>query len=162
VPETTTIPGPSTVGAAPAPSVGQLVSSVSADLSLLVQKEVELAKLEISAAAKKAAIGAGGLVVAGVLLIPAVLFASIAGAEALALVVSRWLAFLVVAAIYLLFAVIGALFGRSQLKKIQKPERTQKTVKDTIAWAKHPTQGPATGLTAGQVVSTPAALTRKG
>jgi membrane protein implicated in regulation of membrane protease activity len=51
----------------------------------------------------------------------------------------RWLSYLIVWVLFLLIAGVLALIGRSQLKKMNKPERTIKTAKDTAAWARHPT-----------------------
>lgn len=123
-------------------SVGQLVSAATADLSTLVRQEVALAKLEMTAAAKKAGIGAGAFGAAGFLLLLVVIFGSIAAAEGIAVALPTWLAFLIIAGGYLLVALMLALFGKIQIGRIEAPERTVATAKDTIAWAKHPTHKP--------------------
>ena len=51
----------------------------------------------------------------------------------------RWLSYLIVWVLFLIVAAILALLGRSQLRKIEKPERTIKTTRDTASWARHPT-----------------------
>lgn len=148
MPEITTSPAHTAVGTPVAPrtpaeaSVGQLVSSVTADLSTLVRQEVALAKLELSASAKKAGIGAGAFGAAGFLLVIVVIFGSIAAAEGIAVALPTWLAFLIVAGGYLLVALLLALVGKIQIGRIEKPRRTVATTKDTIAWAKHPTHKP--------------------
>ncbi|HYT10363.1 MAG TPA: phage holin family protein [Mycobacteriales bacterium] len=42
--------------------------------------------------------------------------------------------------LFLIVALVLALLGRRSLKKVRKPERTMETVKDTAAWARHPTR----------------------
>ncbi len=53
---------------------------------------------------------------------------------------ARWLAYLLVWVLFLIVALVLALLGRRSLKKVRKPERTMETVKDTAAWARHPTR----------------------
>ena len=57
------------------------------------------------------------------------------------MVVSTWVAALIVGAF--LLCVAGALFvgGRAKLKELTPvPERTVQTIKDDVEWAKHPTK----------------------
>jgi membrane protein implicated in regulation of membrane protease activity len=51
----------------------------------------------------------------------------------------RWSAYLIVWVLFLLVAAVLALLGRRSLKKVRKPERTIETMRDTAAWARHPT-----------------------
>ena len=60
-----------------------------------------------------------------------------------------WVAALVVTILWALVALVLALFGRSRLKKVGKPERTTRTAKDTVAWAKKPTEQPAVSRSDG-------------
>lgn len=125
------------------PSVGELVRSASEHVSTLVRAEIELAKTEVSGSVKKAGIGGGLLAAAAVILLFSVPFLFVVIAEVLVAVgLWRWLAYLIVWVLFLLIAGVLALVGRSQLKKTKKPERTLKTVKDTAAWARHPTSTP--------------------
>ena len=84
--------------------------------------------------------GFGGAALAGFFFL---MFASIAAAY----VISSWLwlgwSFLIVTGVWLIVAIVGALIGRSALKKIQGPERTVRTVKDTAEWARHPGTHPS-------------------
>ena len=113
------------------PSVGTLVSSATADLSTLIRAEVELAKSEISRSAKKAGIGAGSFGAAGVVVAFSVFFIGIALAEFITwLGLIRWISYLIVWFLFVLVAGMAALFGRSMMKKIEKPERTIETLKD--------------------------------
>ncbi len=125
------------------PSLGQLVAGASKELSNLVRSEIELAKLEITAQAKRAGIGAGLLGGAGFLAVLGLLFVSIAiafGLHGLGLPLG-W-AFLIVGVVYLFGAGLFALVARGQLKRLSPPARTIRTVRDDVKWAKHPTVAP--------------------
>ena len=136
-----------TAGQAAETPLKDLVQLASKDLSLLVRKEVELAKAEMALAAKGAAKGAAGLVVAAVFALAGGIMAMFTIAEALNEFFPRPLAFLLTALIFFVLAGVGALFGIKMFKKVKGPERTLTTVKDDLAWAKHPTTAPtiATG-----------------
>ena len=117
--------------AAGEPSVGTLVQSAMADMSTLIRSEVELAKAEIGKSAKKAGISVGLFAVAGVLLAFAAMYFFVSVAEFLTwLGLERWISYLIVWFLLVLVAVIAALFGRRQIKKIEKPERTLETLHD--------------------------------
>ena len=125
------------------PTLGELFATASRDLSLLVHKEVELAKAELSVDAKRAGIGAGILGTAGFLGLLALIFLSIALAFGLAgLGLPLGVGFLIVGVVYLVAAGILALGGLRSVRKVGPPRRTIKTVKDDLEWAKHPTVAP--------------------
>lgn len=127
----------------PQPSVGELVRQASEHVSTLVRAEVELAKSEVSGTVKRAGVGGGLLAAAGVVLLLSVPFLFVVLAEVLvAIGLPRWLAYLVVWVVFLAVAAVLALLGRRSLKKVRKPERTLETVRDTAAWARHPTSAP--------------------
>jgi Flp pilus assembly protein TadB len=122
------------------PSVGELVRQASEHVSTLFRGEVELAKAELTDTVKRAGTGGGLLGAAGAVLLLSLPFLFVVFAEGLvALGVWRWLAYLIVWVFFLLVALVLALVGRRQLRKVRKPERTLETVKDTAAWARHPT-----------------------
>lgn len=130
----------STVESPDQPSVGELVQRASEHVSTLVRAEIELAKSELGETVKRGGIGGGMLAAAGVIGLFSVPFLFVVIAEVLVAVgLWRWLSYLIVWVLFLLIAGVLALIGRSQLKKIRKPERTLKTAKDTAAWARHPT-----------------------
>jgi hypothetical protein len=102
-----------------------------ADVSTLIRAEVELAKAEVGKSAKKAGIGVGAFGAAGVVLAFSGFFFGIAFAEFLTwLGLERWISYLIVWFLLVLLAGLAALFGRGQLKKIEKPERTIESLKD--------------------------------
>ncbi|MCF6744288.1 phage holin family protein [Blastococcus sp. KM273128] len=117
--------------AAAEPSIGTLVQSAMADVSTLIRGEVELAKSEIGASAKKGAIGGGMFGAAGVVAGFSMFFLFIALAEGLtALGVPRWLSYLIVWVALLVVAGLLALIGKRLIKKIEKPERTIESLRE--------------------------------
>jgi uncharacterized membrane protein YqjE len=117
------------------PSLGQLVSQASEQLSTLVRSELELAKLELRSSVKNAGVGVGMFAAAGVVLVFSLTFGFFALAEGLAAAgLYRWVAFLVVFGFLLLL--VGALvfLGVRKVKRIKAPERTINTSKETVAY----------------------------
>jgi uncharacterized membrane protein YcjF (UPF0283 family) len=116
-------------------TLGQLVADATHDISSILHSEIELAKAEIGADAKRAAIGAGMFAVAGVLAFLALillLFTAVYSLVAAGL--AQWLSFLIVAVVLLVVCAILALVGKSSFGKLKgKPERTIKNAQDTIA-----------------------------
>jgi hypothetical protein len=113
------------------PSLGQLVSTVAADTSALLRLEIELAKSELRSQAKQAA-GGGAMIAAAVFLVVLVtILLSFAAVYGLAYVMPVYAAFLVVAGVYLLVAVLLGLVARSRFKHVKGPERAKAQVDAT-------------------------------
>jgi hypothetical protein len=125
-------------------SLGELVAMATRDLSLLIHKEVELAKTEIAAEVKRAGIGAGFLGGAGFVGLFAFLFLSVAAALAIAegADLPFWAGFVCIGGAFGGLAGLLAMAGVGKVVKVKGPQRTIRTVKDDIAWAKHPTVAP--------------------
>lgn len=123
-------------------SLGELVSRATGDLSSLMRQEVELAKLEIKQDVVAAGKGAGLLGGAGGAGLLAVLFLSAGAAFGIGEALGTWAGFLIVGAGYLLIAAVLGLKGKKSLGKVGPPTKTLATVKDDVAWAKHPTIAP--------------------
>jgi hypothetical protein len=130
-------------------SLGQLVAAASRDMSVLIRSEIELAKLEIGAEAKKVAVGGGALGGAAVFGMFALVMGSFAAAYGFAEVVPIWAAFLIVMGIYLFFALVFALVGKGAMKKLGPPERTVRTAKETVTALKHRGKATNTDASAG-------------
>lgn len=115
-----------------------IVGDVTRDMSTLVRKEIELAKLELSREAGKAAAAGGLFGAAGVLAVVAFLFLSAALALGIwQLGLQGWAAALIVGLLYLLVAGIMVLAGRGKLKSFKPaPRRTIRTIKEDVAWAR--------------------------
>jgi uncharacterized membrane protein YqjE len=122
------------------PSVGDLVQDASEQISTLVRAEIELAKAELGATAKRGGIGAALFGTAAVMLLLSLPFAFVALAEGLVSAgMWRWLAYLIVMFLFWAIAIAAAVLGWRAIRRLRKPERTLATVKDTARWARHPT-----------------------
>jgi hypothetical protein len=123
---------------APERTLGQLIADATHDLSFIVRREIELAKAELTADARKAAEGAALALIAGVFAFLALILLLIAAAFGLvAAGLAPWAAFLIVAGVLIVIGVVCVLVARNIFGKIQgKPERTIKTTQETIATIK--------------------------
>jgi hypothetical protein len=125
-------------------SLGELVATATRDLSLLIHKELELAKTEIAEEAKRAGIGAGFLGGAGFVGLFAFLFMSVAGALAISegADLPFWAGFLCIGGLFGGLAGMLALAGLGKVVKVKGPQRTIRTVRDDLEWVRHPTVAP--------------------
>lgn len=131
-------------------SIGDLVRDATTHLSTVVRGEIELAKLEIGASVRRFGLGAAVFSAAATVLFFSLFFPFIALAEGLvSLGLPRWGAYLVVWGIMLVLTGLLVLLGIRLMKRIQKPERTIETVRDTARLAMNPTgSGAAEGARA--------------
>jgi hypothetical protein len=118
--------------------VGDLVRELSEQTSMLVRKEVELAKAELAAKGKRAGIGAGmfgGAGLFGLYALGALTAAAILG---LATAVAPWLAALIMAVVYGAIAGVLALQGRNKVQAATPPvpEQAFDSTKEDVAWVK--------------------------
>jgi uncharacterized membrane protein YqjE len=102
-------------------SVGQLVKQLSEVMSRLVRDEMKLATAEMSGKAKTAGKGAGLFGGSGIMALYGVGCLIACAVIALAGVMRAWLAALIVGVALLVAAGMGALAGRSELKKATPP-----------------------------------------
>lgn len=116
-------------------SIGELVGEISREASLLVRKEVDLARAEMKADLRsevKAAIGLGVAAVAALMVLAMLL---VAAAMGLAYVLPAWGAALIVAGVMLALGVVIGLIGWKTL--VRRPlGTTVQTLKDDIRWTK--------------------------
>jgi uncharacterized membrane protein YqjE len=117
-------------------SVGELVSRVATDLSTLVRQELALAKAEVRQEAAQAGKAAGLFGVGAVAGLMTLLFLSLAAVFGLTYVVDEWLAALIVGLAWGVIALVTVLLGRNEIKSVEPPERTIKTVKEDVEWLK--------------------------
>jgi hypothetical protein len=101
--------------------VGPAVKDVAEHASTLARLELELAGLEVKRKVAALGIGLGLVLGAGVLALFALGFGLAAGAVALALVVSTWLALLMVFGALLVLAAILGLVGLSAMRSATPP-----------------------------------------
>lgn len=133
-------------GAPPAGSAGStegsrataaLVKDIVGGTQSLVRGELELARLELmeGLSAKGQAAGAAGA--AGMLGLYVLGFLGLAGGAALSTVVAAWLAWLIVAGVFLLLVVALLLFARARANSAPLGiDRTKARVQEDLAWAK--------------------------
>ena len=119
-------------------SLGQLFGDLSRQLGTLIQKEIQLAKTEMTARVTTvgrdaAMIGAGGALAYAALLLGLMALAFLL-AE---LITSTWLGFLIVAAVVGVVAAVLIQRGRAELQKTDlAPRQTIETIKEDAEWAK--------------------------
>jgi hypothetical protein len=112
-------------------SVGQLIGEVSKDLSTLMRQELELAKVEVKAEAKKAGQGAGMFGAAGFAGYMVLLFLSFALWWGLENVMDAGLAALIVAIVWAVIGAVAFVLGRKKFREVNpKPERTVETLQE--------------------------------
>ena len=128
------VPGIATVAPAAA-STGELVSELFKQSAELVKKEVALAKSEALVELKQEVRMAERLGVAAVCALCGLNLLLVAAAMALGHVLPEWAAALVVAGVVLLAGALAAWMGWG--KRVRQPlERTQRTLKEDLRWAK--------------------------
>jgi hypothetical protein len=119
-------------------SLGQLFGDLSRQLGTLIQKEIQLAKTEVTARVTTvgrdaAMIGAGGALGYAALLLALMALAFLLSE----LIASVWLSFLIVALIVGVVAAVLIQRGRSELQRTDlAPRQTIETIKEDAEWAK--------------------------
>ncbi|MEP6651755.1 MAG: phage holin family protein [Myxococcales bacterium] len=131
-------------GSAPTPTLGrqardlstvELVKEITAEVGLLAQKQIELAKAELKADLRAEAATVGGLGVAALAALATVNLLLVTLVLALAQTMRPWLAGLLVSALTLVVAGIVALISWN--KRVRSPlERTRRTVKEDVQFTK--------------------------
>jgi uncharacterized membrane protein YqjE len=111
------------------PSVGELFSDVTKDVSLLVRQEIELAQAELRESATRAKKGSAELGAAGVAGHFGLLFLSLAVWWAIGNGIGRGWAALIVGVVYLVVAGVLASQGRKDLKIVPGLPQTAATAK---------------------------------
>ena len=110
-------------------SVGELIGEVTKDLSTLMRQELDLAKVELKAEAKKAGQGAGMFGAAGFAGYMVLLFLSLALMWGLSNVMDTGWAGLIVAVIWAIIGAVAYVMGRKRFQQVNpKPERTVDTL----------------------------------
>jgi uncharacterized membrane protein YqjE len=118
-------------------SLGDLFSRLTADISRLFRKEVELARVETKEEISKAGKASAMLVVGGLIAYLALVFASLALAAWLDDAMHPALACLIVMAIHLIIAAILITVGRRRLTEVNPvPRQTVETIQEDVEWAK--------------------------
>lgn len=121
----------------PEASLGDLFGRLTTDLSTLVRKEMELARVEMKEDATQAARAGAMLGVAGVAGFIAVLLLSFALAWGLAELMPEGFAFLIVGLLWAAVAAVLLANGRKKMQQLNPvPEQTVETLKEDAQWLK--------------------------
>jgi uncharacterized membrane protein YqjE len=115
-------------------TVGQLIGQLTEQVSHLVRDEVALAKVELTEKGKKAGLGLGMFSGAGLLAFFGFGALVTTAILALAMVVSAWLAALIVGVVLFLVAGALALVGRKEFQQVTPalPQATVESVKKDV------------------------------
>lgn len=127
-------------------SLGDLVALAVSDVSQLVRYEVDLAKLELKADARRLGIGAvlfGVAAFVGCLVLMVLCFAYAYGLMAAG--IWGWLAFIIVAVTLIVLAALAVLIGFTRFKGLTGLRRTRSTVSDDLAMIRRDDTGSMTG-----------------
>jgi uncharacterized membrane protein YqjE len=120
-------------------SVSELVHLLTAQVSTLARKEVELAKAELSQKGKVIGIGGGMIGAAGLVAVLGLGALTAAAILALSQLIDEgWAAALIVGAAYLVAAAVLALVGRRRIQEAAPlvPEQASESVKEDVEWIK--------------------------
>jgi uncharacterized membrane protein len=119
-------------------SVGELFADLTRDMSTLLRQEMQLAKTEMTQKVASLGRNIAFLAVAATLAMLALQVLCATAIFALALVVTAWLAALIVAGVLVLLAIIFALVALHSFKKASiAPRQTMETIREDVRWAKH-------------------------
>jgi hypothetical protein len=114
-------------------SLGDLVALAAKDVSQLIRYEIDLAKSELKADAQRVGIAAGGVGLAAFLGCLVLVMLSFALAYGLiTLGIWDWAAFLIVAGVWVLVAVVGLAIAYFKVKRISGLSKTRQTVTEGI------------------------------
>jgi uncharacterized membrane protein YqjE len=118
-------------------SLGELVADMTSEVSTLMRKEVQLAKVELKEEVGRAGKAGGTLGAGAFSAYFALLFASLALAWLLDQAMPIALAFFLVAVLYGIAAAVLITKGRQQMKQVDPvPRQTVETLKEDVEWAK--------------------------
>ena len=127
---------PATTPKRPERTLGELFGEMTSELSTLFRKEVELAKVEGREELKRAGAAAGMFAGAGVAGWLAVLFSSFALAWLLDQAMNTALAFVIVAVLWGIVALVLVSSARKKAKQIKPLPETTDTLKEDVQWLK--------------------------
>lgn len=113
-------------------SAGTLMKEVTEDLSLLIRKEVELAKQELGASVAAKVKGAIIIAIVAFLGFFALMFILLAMRDGFAEILPTWAADFATAAVMMVIAAIGALVAKRKLSTPISAELTKLSVKEDV------------------------------
>jgi len=120
----------------PEASLGELFGEMTQNVSTLLRKEIELAKLEAREEVSRVGRGAGMFAGAGIAAWLMLLFLSLALAWLLDQAMNTALAFAIVGVVWAIVGAVLALRGKSEIKNVKPLPETVETLKEDVQWAK--------------------------
>lgn len=121
----------------PDKSLGQLMADMTSDLSVILRKEIDLAKVELKEEGRRAGKAGGKLGVGAVTAYTTILFASFAVAWLLNEVMHVAAAFFIVALLHGIATSFLISRGRQEMKHVDPvPRQTVETLKEDAKWAR--------------------------
>jgi len=119
------------------PTLGDLFTSLTDDLTTLVRKEIDLARTETTEKVTKASRSVVMMVAGGMVAYTGLIALVIAIIVALSGLMPLWLSALIVGIVVIVIGAILIASGRSSLARMTiVPEKTVETMKDNTEWAK--------------------------
>jgi uncharacterized membrane protein YqjE len=131
-------------------TLGMLVSLAVKDVTQLIRCELDLAKLELKADARRLGIAGTLLVIAAFVACLVLMLLSFAFAYGLvALGIFPWAAFLIVAGVYVLLAGLAVLIGALKVRSVSALRKTRRTVQDDLSMLRRDDATPVATSSAG-------------
>jgi uncharacterized membrane protein YqjE len=124
-------------GRASPKSAGQLMKEVTEDLSTLIRKEIELAKMELGGAVGEKVKGAVMFAIVGAFGFFALIFMLLAVRDGIDEGLPTWAADLLTVAILGVLAVVVVLIARRKIATPIKAELTKQTIKEDVETLKN-------------------------
>ena len=126
-----------TVSVSDEPTLGDLFSSLTEDMSTLIRKEVDLARTETMEKVSSATRSVVSMVAGGMIAYAGLIGVMIAVIVGLSRFMSLWLSALIVGIVVIVIGAIMIMSGRSSLQKMTVvPEQTVESIKENTEWAK--------------------------
>jgi len=127
---------PATQPRRPEATLGELFGEMTQNVTTLLRKEIELAKLEAREEVSRVGRGAGMFAGAGLAAWLTLLFLSLGLAWLLDQAMNTALAFVIVGVVWGVVGAVLALRGKSEMKNVKPLPETVETLKEDVQWAK--------------------------
>jgi len=127
---------PATQPRRPEATLGELFGEMTQNVTTLLRKEIELAKLEAREEASRMRRGVGMFAGAGIAVWLTLLFLSLALAWLLDQAMNTALAFAIVGVLWGVIGAVLALRGKSEMRNVKPLPETVETLKEDVQWAK--------------------------
>ncbi len=127
---------PATQPRRPEATLGELFGEMTQNVTTLLRKEIELAKLETREEVSRVGRGAGMFAGAGLAAWLTLLFLSLGLAWLLDQAMNTALAFVIVGVVWGVVGAVLALRGKSEMKNVKPLPETVATLKEDVQWAK--------------------------